>query len=212
MFGMKAEIAVREKGLDFDLVTVAYDPARGYEPKDSEVLRVNPKRQVPVLFDGAVEVFDSTQIFEYLEELAPSPALWPPGRAAKTEARLLELKSDEVFFPHVIKLMDLQDAPDDPAAFAARQAIAAYYSVTDARLAGQPCLGAAYSYADIAFYMAQVFAERMGAPMGADPHLRAWRERMGDRPPVAVVMTRLAAYLKDNRRTVPDFLARFAAR
>src|SRR5689334_3740129 len=87
MFGAKAEIALREKGLPFELVMVPFDNARGYEPKHPEVLRVNPKRQVPVLLDGSVEIFDSTQIFEYLEDLAPERALWPRDRAARAFAR-----------------------------------------------------------------------------------------------------------------------------
>jgi len=49
--------------------------------------------------------FDSTQIFEYFEHIEPHPPLWPADPAARAQARLLELKSDEVFFPHVIRLM-----------------------------------------------------------------------------------------------------------
>src|SRR3954466_2295240 len=71
MFGAKAQIAALEKGLDFDLVMVAYDSHQGYSPKHPEVLRINPKRQVPVLVHGDLEIFDSTQIFEYLEDLQP---------------------------------------------------------------------------------------------------------------------------------------------
>jgi glutathione S-transferase len=33
MFGAKAEIAAREKGIDFDLVMVPFDMARLYDPK-----------------------------------------------------------------------------------------------------------------------------------------------------------------------------------
>ena len=71
MFGAKVEIAAREKNLDFELVMVPFDPARGYQPKDPVVARINPKRQVPVLIDGNLELFDSTQIFEYLEDVKP---------------------------------------------------------------------------------------------------------------------------------------------
>jgi glutathione S-transferase len=46
MFGAKAEIALREKGLDFELIMVPFVSA--YEPKHPEVVRVNPKQQVPV--------------------------------------------------------------------------------------------------------------------------------------------------------------------
>jgi glutathione S-transferase len=96
MFGAKVEIAAREKAINFELVMVPFDPTRGYEPKHTDVLRINPKRQVPVLIDGDLELFDSTQIFEYLEDLKPHPALWPAEPAARARARQLELLSDEV--------------------------------------------------------------------------------------------------------------------
>ena len=82
MFGAKVEMAAHEKGIDFELVMVPFSQRRGYDPKHPDVLRINPKRQVPVLIDGDL-VFDSTQIFEYLEDLKPDPALWPahPARA-----------------------------------------------------------------------------------------------------------------------------------
>src|SRR5918995_5007543 len=127
MFGAKVQIALIEKGIDFRLVMVPYDRHRGYEPRHPEVLRVNPKRQVPILIDGDVELFDSTQIFEYLEDTHPAPPLWPREPAARATARQLEMKSDEVYFPHVVRLMGLQDRPDDPAAVAARDAASRYY-------------------------------------------------------------------------------------
>ena len=33
-----------------------------------------------VLVHGALEIFDSTQIFEWLEDLQPEPPLWPRDR------------------------------------------------------------------------------------------------------------------------------------
>src|SRR5215471_14640714 len=116
MFGAKAEIAAHEKELDFELVMVPFDIKALYQPKHPEVLRINPKRQVPVLIDGDLELFDSTQIFEYLEDAKPEPALWPAEARARAKARQLELRSDEVYFPHIIKLMGLDERPDDPAA------------------------------------------------------------------------------------------------
>ena len=109
MFGAKVQIAALEKDVAFDLVMVPFTKDDTYEPKHPEVLRVNPvKQQVPILIDGDVELFDSTQIFEYLEDLQPQPPLWPADVRERAKARLLELKSDEVYFPHVIKLMGLQ--------------------------------------------------------------------------------------------------------
>jgi len=77
MFGAKAQIAILEKDLGHEVIMVPFDMERLYEPKHPEVARINPKRQVPVLVHGELEIFDSTQIFEYLEDLAPDPPLWP---------------------------------------------------------------------------------------------------------------------------------------
>ena len=93
MFGAKVQIAALEKGLDFDLVMVEYDSQRGYDPKHPDVLRINPKRQVPVLVHGDLELFDSTQIFEYLEDLQPAPGLWPRDVRERARARRLEHQS-----------------------------------------------------------------------------------------------------------------------
>lgn len=211
MFGAKVQIAALEKGLDFELVMVPFDMKRLYDPKHPEVLRINPKRQVPVLIHGALEIFDSTQIFEYFEDLKPDPPLWPTGAVARAQARLLEHKSDEVYFSPIIRLMGLQDTPDDPAAVAAREAAARYYQEMEEVLAGREFLAGSYSFADIAFYMAQLFGARMGAPMTeATPRLLAWRDRMTSRPAVRRVVGPMAAFLVSQGRPLPDFLSGFA--
>ena len=127
MFGAKAEIAAHEKGIAFELVMVPFEMATLYSPKHPEVLRINPKRQVPVLVDGDLEIFDSTQIFEYFETIRPEPALWPAEPKARARARLIEHKSDEVYFPPIVRLMGLQNTPDDPAAVEARATPMAFY-------------------------------------------------------------------------------------
>jgi glutathione S-transferase len=208
MFGAKAEIALREKGVEFDLEMVAFSQAQGYSPRHPEVLRVNPKRQVPVLIDGDVELFDSTQIFEYAEHRWPEPALWPATPAARAAARQLEHASDEVFFPHVIKLMGLRAKPDpvdSPEWVQARAGIEAYYAKMEALLAGREYLAGGYSYADIAFYMAQFFAARHTVPMTDQENLLAWRRRMAAREAVRVVIDRMAAYLRSIDYPVPDY-------
>lgn len=208
MFGAKAEIAAREKGLDLEVVMVPFDMERLYEPKHPEVLRINPKQQVPVLIHGAVEIFDSTQIFEYFEALEPEPALWPAVPGEKARARLLEHKSDEVFFPPIIRLMGLQDRPEDKAAVAAREASARYYEEMELMLTQGDHLAGSYSFADIAFYMAQLFAARMGAPMTeATPRLLAWRERLTARLAIRQVVGPMARFLKFHNRPLPDFMA-----
>ena len=212
MFCAKAEIAAHEKGLDFELVMVPFEMKTLYQPKHPEVLRINPKRQVPVLIDGDVEIFDSTQIFEYFESIKPEPALWPADPKARARARLLEHKSDEVYFPPIVRLMGLQATPDDPAAVEARAAALAFYDSLEKGMSDKEWLAGSYSYADIAFYMAQIFGDRMGAPMtDAHPKLQAWRDRMSARPPVRQVAGAMGRYLLSQGRKLPAFLAKLSA-
>ncbi|HZB53092.1 MAG TPA: glutathione S-transferase family protein [Reyranella sp.] len=209
MFGAKAEIAAHEKGLAFELVMVPFEMKTLYQPKHPEVQRINPKRQVPVLIDGDLEIFDSTQIFEYLESIKPEPALWPTEPKARARARLLEHKSDEVYFPPIVRLMGLQGTPDDPAAAEARAAALSFYDGMEKAIADKEWLVGSYTYADIAFYMAQIFGDRMGAPMtDAHPKLQAWRDRMSARPAVRQVASAMGRYLLSQGRKLPAFLAK----
>jgi glutathione S-transferase len=209
MFGAKAEIALREKGAEFEIEMVAFSQARGYDPRHPEVLRVNPKRQVPVLLDSGIELYDSTQIFEYCEDRWPVPALWPITVPERARARQLEHASDEVFFPHVVKLMGLRATPDpveSPDWIKARQGIEAYYDRMEGQLAGRQYLAGPYTYADIAFYMAQFFAARHTVPMApAHVNLLAWRKRIAARPAVRAVIDRMADYLRSIDYPVPPY-------
>jgi glutathione S-transferase len=212
MFGAKAEIAAHEKGLDVELIMVPFEMKTLYQPKHPEVLRVNPKRQVPVLIDGDLELFDSTQILEYFETVKPEPALWPAEPKARARARLLEHKADEIYFPPIVRLMGLQATPEDPAAVEARAAAASFYDEREKGLGTGEWLAGNYSYADIAFYMAQLFGERMGAPMtDAHPRLKAWRARMSTRPAVREVAGAMGRYLLSQGRKLPAFLAELSA-
>ena len=210
MFGAKVEIAAREKGIAFELTMVPFTKDDAYEPKHPEVLRVNAvKQQVPVLVDDAVALFDSTQIFEYLEDRYPTPALWPEGIADRARARQLEQKADEVFFPNVIKLFGLQNDMQSAPAVAACAACARYYAEMEGLLAGREYLAGPYSFADIAFYMACIFADRKGAGMtDATPRLIAWRNCVRDRPAVHAVVDPMMKFLASEGREVPAFLQR----
>lgn len=209
MFGAKVQIAAIEKGIAFDLVMVPFTQTEGYSPKDPEVVRINPKKQVPVLVHGDVELFDSTQILEYLEDLKPEPALWLTGIQNRARVRQLEHRSDEVYFPHVIKLMGLQDKLDEPQAVAALQGARDFYRYLEPLLGAQDYMLGDFSNADIALYMAMIFGERMGAPLtGETPRLLAWRDRMSARASVRKVVLPMARYLLSDGRPLPAFMAK----
>jgi glutathione S-transferase len=209
LFGAKAEIALREKGVEFDLEMVAFSQASGYSPKHPEVARVSPLSKVPVLIDAGVELFDSTLIFEYLEDRYPAPALWPGGAAERARARQLEYTCDEIFIVQMVRIMRMRGNPDpvdSPDWIQARAALEAYYHQMEKLLADRQWLAGMYTYADIALYMGQFFAARHTVPMtDAHPNLRAWRKRMAARPAVLAVISTMARHLRGTHLPVPDY-------
>ena len=192
MFGAKAQIAVLEKGLRPELVMVPFGLRRRYDPKEPEVLRINPKAQVPVLVDDGLELYDSTQIFEYLEDAYPDPPLLPAKPRDRAIARQLEHASDEVFFPHVIRLMSPAAEGREPAL----AALTAYHEAMDRRLRDREYLAGDYSYADIGFFMAALFGEVLGAAIGkGNRSLLAWRRRVALRDAVRRVVEPMVTYM-----------------
>ena len=55
---------------------------------------ISPLRRIPVYSDGKVTLCDSTVICEYLEDLHPTPALYPREPADRARARWLEEFAD----------------------------------------------------------------------------------------------------------------------
>jgi glutathione S-transferase len=200
LFSGKVRIALDEKGLDHELVSVPFS-RMGYEPKHPKVIELNPKQQVPVLVDGDLAIYDSTIIFEYLEERHPAPPLYPRDPAAKARCRVLEAAADEILFPHIWELIrEVFYKPDgvgrDAAAVAnATAAIATHYDRLERRLGEQPFLcGNAPTVADIGYFMFVTSATSLGRGLGeAHPGLRAWYVRALARPAFQREIDRLMA-------------------
>ena len=102
--------------------------------------------------------------------------------------------------------MGLQDKPEHADWGPARLGIEGHYHEMNRLLADRDYLAGSFSYADIAFYMAQFFAARMGVPMtSALPHLSGWRVRVSQRPAVRHVAGAMTEFLRQSNRPVPTF-------
>jgi glutathione S-transferase len=201
LFTAKVRIALDEKGVDFQRIEVGWSPERRYEPHHPDVVALNPKRQVPVLVDGDLVVYDSTLILEYLEERFPEPPLYPKERAQRARCRQLEAAADEILFPHVWDLIEEAFYPAaatgrDAARLArAREGIAAYCAAREQDLVG-PWLCGDYSIADIGHLVFLNAASGLGAPPPrSTPGLAAWLERVSERPAVAKELAETQAYV-----------------
>jgi glutathione S-transferase len=203
LFSRKVEIALHEKGLPYEREMVAFTQAKGYSPKHPAVLAGNPKAQVPVLVDGDLTLFDSTLIFEYLEDTRPKPALWPADPKMRARARLVELTADEILLPLVARFMHRSEPPDSDAerrerreaeAHLAESALSARYGQLNDQLQGKDFFCGTYSYADIAMFMEIFWALRLKGPrLGKAPVLEVWYERVGSRPAVAKIAAEIIA-------------------
>ena len=86
MFGAKTEIAALEKGLDFELVMVPFEEK--YEPKHPEVLRINPKQQVPILDPWRPGNFQLHANLRVLRGLAAPTATMAAGTSSEGSGAL----------------------------------------------------------------------------------------------------------------------------
>src|SRR5438477_11991761 len=202
LFTAKVRVALDEKGIAYELVSVPFSRARGYDPKHPEVLAINPKGQVPVLVDGPLALFDSTIILEYLEDRHPTPPLYPRDVVERARCRQLEAAADEILFPLVFELIsEVFYKPagerDEQRIARARAGIARHYGGLEPRLAERAYLCGDFSVADIGYFLTITFAASLGAPLGeAHPRVRAWYERVLVRPSVAKEVAGLGAAMQ----------------
>jgi glutathione S-transferase len=199
LFTAKVRIALAEKGVEYELVSVPFGRAQGYQPKHPDVVALNPKAQVPVLVDGELALYDSTVILEYLEDRVPTPPLHPRDVVARARCRQLEAAADEILFPFVFELIQevfYQPARgrDEARIARARESIARHYDDLEAKLGDRTFLCDAFSVADVGYFLTITFATSLGAPL-ADRHarLRAWYERVLGRPSVAAEVAGMLA-------------------
>jgi glutathione S-transferase len=192
LFSRKVEIALREKGLAFERIMVPFNQTTGYDPRHPEVVAINPKRQVPVLNDDGLVLYDSTVILEYLEDAYPEPPLLPLCPGARARCRLNELYADEIMMQALRPLMHRTSPPStdqtrrlsqEADALIAERALENHYAVLEDRLAGREYFGDAVSIADIALFMSVLFSLRLGGPSLAPfDGLSRWFERLKLRP------------------------------
>ena len=81
-------IAMEAAGVPFTDRVVPFDFAAG----NPEFYKFSPTGKVPALHHGAVRVWESLAIIEYVAELFPGAGLWPEDRAARAEARAISME------------------------------------------------------------------------------------------------------------------------
>jgi glutathione S-transferase len=184
-WSMRPWFAMKVAGIPFEETVISLSA-----PDFKERLKISGTGKVPVLVDGAVHVWESLAILEYLAETIPAAELWPADATARAHARVIANEMHAAFLPlrrqcpmnmwRPVKKMELNA---EAAANAAR--IDAMWSDCRARFgAGGPFLFGTFTASD-AMYAPVVsrfhtYAVEVGAAsrayMAAVMALPAWTE------------------------------------
>lgn len=88
-------LLMRHFGIAFSEIVIPM----AQETTRAEILRYAPSGKCPSLRDGAVTVWDSLAIIEYLAETFPELPIWPRDKAARAQARALAAEMHSSFVP-----------------------------------------------------------------------------------------------------------------
>jgi glutathione S-transferase len=94
-WSLRAWLALKATGAAFDEVVV---PLREPDTR-AAILRYSPSGKAPCLVHGAITVWESLAIGEYLAELFPDAGLWPKNAAARAHARAISAEMHAGFAP-----------------------------------------------------------------------------------------------------------------
>ncbi len=191
----RVALALAHKGLEVELVTIAYED-RG------EVERVSGQGLVPVIDDDGTIVADSMTIVLYLEEHYPDAPLYPAEPARRAEMLVFIDWFNRVWKrpPNEIEAELGRDAPDEARISALSAEMAGALDLFEAMLTNRPYLmGHQFSAADCAAFPFLKYAllrdpaddelfhrvlERHQRLGDRHPQLRGWIERVDLHPRV----------------------------
>ena len=162
LYSAKVRIVLRAKGLAFEDVP----PPGGYG--SDAYKEIVPSGTLPAIEHDGFLLVDSEAINEYLNELAPEPALWPQDIRERAQARALSRFHDTRLEPAVRSLFAHVDPGKRDAEFVAGQAklIAERLTQFDRMADPSPLLtGKALSLADCGYPITLLFLEMLNGPM-----------------------------------------------
>jgi glutathione S-transferase len=184
-FVRKVRIALYEKGVDFDAVEIDSGSRR------AELLRINPRGEVPALVDDDTVVTGSSAICDYLEDTFPQPALLPSDPAERARCKSFEYMADT--HTDVLQFFSFLFAVRRPelreryaaAPLMVADAVRRHYVFLDRQLGGRDHFVRELSRADVAFVPHLTSLAHLGEPIpDGCASLRRWLGHMLERPSV----------------------------
>jgi glutathione S-transferase len=156
--------------------------------RDPEYLKLNPNGLVPTVIDGDLVMWESNTICRYLATTRNGERLYPRDPAARTHVeRWMDWQLAVIGGPMSQLLFGLvrtkPEAFDHAAIEAARRRALSGWAIAEDALADQPYLaGAELSLAEIVLGTQIYRWFNLPIERPALPHLRAWYERLHERP------------------------------
>jgi len=185
-FGNKSVIVLYEKNADVEIV-----PPPG-ELQSAAYLAINPLGKIPALeVDGTV-IPESEVINEYLEDKFPSPSLLPKDPESRARVRGFTRHHDLYLDPPMRALFFQMD-PKTRDAEVVKQSLTGLEKALDyleSRLGSPWAAGDSFTLADCALAPSIWYVGRIapafgaGDPLAKRPKLKAWFERVQQRPSV----------------------------
>jgi len=193
-YAQKVKIALREKGVKFDL------KMPNLLGGDDEFARVSPRREVPTLLDGDDTIFDSTIILEYIEDRWPKPPLLPSEPAARARVRMIEEMCGTYYEAINWAAFEVQifkratgALADQLLARGAKQRAGAN-AWLERQLGDQPWFnGKQFGWGDLSVVPVVTSSAAIGDP--ASGRLGAWLARASERPSVKETLDEAAALM-----------------
>lgn len=166
-WSLRPWLALTHAGIQFEEQVIALDQP----DTDANIRKYSPSGKVPCLIDGAITVWDSLAIVEYVNEKHPEKQLWPKDASARAVARSVSAEMHSGFSAlrneHPMKIIESLPTPQrSPETVKDVQRIQQLWRECRQKFgAGGPFLFGAFSIAD-AFYAPVVSRFRTyGVPM-----------------------------------------------
>jgi len=184
-YAQKVKIALYEKNVAFEAVIpnlFGADP--GFEA-------ASPRREVPCLVDGGLDVFDSTIILEYAEDRWPTPPLLPKDPAGRARVRMIEELCDTYYEAINWALAEVRYFRRASGSLAAEltaragEQIAGVHAWLERALGDRSWFnGDGFGWGDLSVVPYVAGSAGFGFAPPAGSALASWMERVGQRPSV----------------------------
>ena len=184
-FSHRCRFVLFEKGMDFEI----RDIDLFNKPEDIAVM--NPYRQVPILVERDLILYESNIINEYIDERFPHPQLMPADPVMRARTRLFLYNFEKELFIHVAALEDRAVRADEKRMNVARAAVRDRLSqLAPLLLKNKYMLGEEFSMLDVAMAPLLWRLDHYGIelPKTAAP-IQKYGERIFSRPAYIEALT-----------------------